>query len=81
MILASSLALAADLEVHDRGDALYTAAFLGADGTNRVGVSGIAAMFVFDAEHQLVAQLSGWGPGSTELDDAIERMLAATERR
>ncbi len=58
-----------------RGEHAFTAAFLGADGMDRLGVSGIPAMFVFDAEHRLVAKLSGWGPGSTQLDDAVERMM------
>ena len=41
-----------------------------------LNVAGIPAMFVFNANHELVAQLSGWGPGSRQLDHAIEAMFA-----
>jgi thiol-disulfide isomerase/thioredoxin len=59
-----------------RGDAAFTSAFLGADGMEKLGVTGIPALFVFDGDHRLVAQLSGFGPGSTALDEAVDEVLA-----
>lgn len=59
-----------------RGGTSFRRAWLGADGMAEMGVDGIPAMFVFDAEHRLVARLLGWGPGNTDLDEAIERALA-----
>jgi thiol-disulfide isomerase/thioredoxin len=40
-------------------------------GMAALGVSGIPAMFVFNEEHELVATMSGWGPGDRRLDDAV----------
>jgi thiol-disulfide isomerase/thioredoxin len=59
-----------------RGGASFRTAWLGADGMARLGIGGIPAMFVFDADHRLVEELSGFGPGSTALDEAVEEALA-----
>lgn len=58
-----------------RGGGAFETAWGGKEAMEHLGVSGIPAMFVFDADHQLVARLSGWGPGSTSLDDAVDAML------
>jgi thiol-disulfide isomerase/thioredoxin len=67
--------LTADRYLSRRGEAAFVAAFLGKDGMARVGVTGIPAMFVFDAQHRLVERLSGWSPNSTELDQAVEALF------
>ncbi len=69
----------ADRYLQQRGEHRFTPAFLGRDGMKMLGIPGIPAMFAFDTEHRLVAKLSGWGPGSTHLDDAIDDMLAREE--
>ncbi len=61
--------------IERRGGASFVAAYA-PTGMEDLGVSGIPAMFVFDAEHNLVARLTGWGPGSTALDDAVQEMLS-----
>ncbi|MCA9493744.1 MAG: redoxin family protein [Myxococcales bacterium] len=66
----------ADRYLDRRGGNTFHRAWLGADGMTQVGVAGIPAMFVFDADHRLVRRLLGWGPGSTSLDEAIEEALA-----
>jgi thioredoxin 1 len=58
-----------------RGDPSFVRAWLGPDGMKRLGVIGIPTVFVFDGQHQLVARLSGYSPGSTALESAIEKTL------
>ncbi|MCB9673267.1 MAG: redoxin family protein [Alphaproteobacteria bacterium] len=65
----------ADRYLDRRGGTSFRRAWIGGDGMQKLGVDGIPAMFVFDAEHRLVERLLGWGPGSTSLDDAIEEAL------
>jgi thiol-disulfide isomerase/thioredoxin len=60
-----------------RGDHAFEDAWLGRDGMGAVGVHAIPAMFVFDAQHRLVAQLAGWAPMDHSLDDAVASVLAA----
>ncbi len=60
-----------------RGAPSFELAWAGGADLRELGIGGIPAMFVFDAEHRLVSELSGWGPRSRKLDRAIERILEA----
>lgn len=66
----------AERYLSDRGGNTFVAAFAGPETTARLGIDGIPAMIVLDAEHHVVARLSGWGPGDTRLDEAVDRVRA-----
>jgi len=58
-----------------RGDAAFVSAFAGVEGKAALGVDGIPAMFVLDAEHRVVEELSGYGSGNRSLDRAVARAV------
>lgn len=52
----------------------FRAAWVGAGGMDALGISGIPATFVLDAEHRVVDRWTGWGPGDERLDEAIRAL-------
>lgn len=54
---------------------------MGVGGFDAARVEGIPALFVIDAEHEVVAFIGGHGGhGDRRLEDALDQLLAETPR-
>lgn len=53
----------------------YTVGWIGADGFDTFDIRGIPSLFIIDEEGVIVEYFSGYSPGSTRLEETIERLL------
>jgi thiol-disulfide isomerase/thioredoxin len=58
-----------------RGQPSFVWGWLDPTSVQKLGVGGIPVVFVFDAEHRLVARLPGYSPGSRAIESAVEKVL------
>jgi thiol-disulfide isomerase/thioredoxin len=72
-VSVDSDAAAAGRYLQARGGGAFVSAHA-PGGMQSLGVSGIPALFVFDAQHELIATLSGWGPGDRRLDEVVREV-------
>jgi thiol-disulfide isomerase/thioredoxin/tetratricopeptide (TPR) repeat protein len=52
--------------------------WVGPEAMSRIGIDAIPCTFILDAQHKIIARVSGWMPGDTRLEEAI-KSLRATE--
>lgn len=66
---------AAYLRQAGQGETAFLPAWGGPEAQERLGVRGVPAYFVLDAEGRVVAHATGFGPGDRSLERAVERVL------
>lgn len=58
----------------------FRSAWAGPEAMKALGVSGIPATFVLDADHRVLDRWTGWGPGDTRLEEALVTLAAELRR-
>ena len=77
-VIAASVdkeAATAEAYLDARGKPSFVPGWLDETSVQKLGVNGIPVVYVFDAEHRLVARLPGYSPGSRAIESAIEKIL------
>ncbi|MCB9681047.1 MAG: TlpA family protein disulfide reductase [Alphaproteobacteria bacterium] len=63
-----------DTYLQQVGTPAFEVAWAGEGLMKTLGLDGIPHTYVLDADHAVVASISGWGAGNTRIEEALERM-------